>query len=104
MKYLTYQKNSDSGASGAGGAGLTTGGIGGINIPPIDADGGLASSMVEVSAKVQEFADKFKSIMSGIGGFLSENKVGIIASLAGISAGIGTYLIGVNWGCYCRCG
>ena len=36
--------------------------------------------------------------MSGIGGFLSETKWYYCHPLAGISAGIGTYLIGVNWG------
>ena len=85
-------------SSGAGGAGAVGGGGGAaIEMPTMDT-GGFASSVVEVSEKVKQFADKVKTTFSKVRGFIAKNKTAIISALAGIGAAIATYLIGANWG------
>jgi len=85
-------------SSGAGGAGAVGGGGGAsIEMPTMDT-GGFASSVVEVSEKVKQFADKVKTTFSKIRDFIAKNKTAIISALAGIGAAIATYLIGANWG------
>ena len=85
-------------SSGAGGAGAVGGGGGAaIEMPTMDT-GGFASSVVEVSEKVKQFADKVKTTFSKVRDFITKNKTAIISALAGIGAAIATYLIGANWG------
>lgn len=85
-------------SSGAGEAGVVGGGGGAaIEMPTMDT-GGFASSIVEVSDKVKQFADKVKTTFSKVRDFIAKNKTAIISALAGIGAAIATYLIGANWG------
>lgn len=85
-----------SGSSGAGG--ISGSGIGGVAPMGDVGIGGLATAAVEVSEKMQKLADKFKEVFEKLSTIASENKTNIISSLAGIGAGVATYLIGANWG------
>lgn len=89
---LADKANASPGGS-AGGAG---GGVGAIGVPAMDT-GGLATSMVEVSEKMKKFVDNLKATLGELRDFLAENKTSIISALAGIGAGIATYLIGTHW-------
>lgn len=80
--------------------GSSSGGAGGIDNPLSDLDmgeGGFLSSVTEVSKKVQEMADKIKSIFKNIKDFIVSNKEVIISAIAGIAAGLTTFLVMTNW-------
>lgn len=83
--------NADANSDGANG-----GDTGSISVPPIDT-GSFANSTIEISNKVQKMADRVKKAFNGIQSVVSQNKNKIVSSLAGIGAGIGTYLIGTHW-------
>lgn len=76
----------------------TAGLVGGVAsaVPSFDT-GGFASATVEVSEKVKKMADTIKKAFEDISNTLKKNKNQIVSSLAGIGAGIGTYLIGTHW-------
>lgn len=86
-------KNSGAADSSSGGS---TGGVGAVEMPTLE-DGGFASVTVEVSEKVKKMADNIKKAFGDIQTAVKENKTQIVSSLAGISAGVGTYLIGTHW-------
>lgn len=82
-------------ASSGGGGG---GGAGTIDMPKIDEGNGLIGSIIEVSEKIKAFANKIKSTLKSIKDTIVANKTPIITAVAGIRAGIGTYLGVTNWG------
>lgn len=84
------------GSSSAGDEGTAGSGVGVSAVPSFDT-GGFASATVEVSEKVKAMADTIKNAFKDISNTIEENKNQIISSLAGISVGIGTYLIGTHW-------
>lgn len=88
---LADKANTSSGSSGGVG-----GGVGAIGVPTMDS-GGLATSMVEVSEKMKKFVDDLKTTLGELRDFMADNKTSIISTLAGIGAGIVTYLIGTHW-------
>lgn len=88
--------SSSSGGGGDVASELAAASAGG-GLPAIDMGGGLASSTVEVSEKVQAMATKFREAVTGIKNAVVENKEIIIAGLAGIGAGLATLLIATNW-------
>ncbi|WP_127491326.1 phage tail protein [Paenibacillus glycanilyticus] len=100
-EFNTLPDKSDSGAGDTlgddAGAGAGVGAMGALSIPPLD-DGGFISSTVEVSKKVQDMANKVKSIIKGIADFIAGNKEIIIAALSGIAAAIAAAFLIANWG------
>jgi phage-related protein len=90
-------QNTGSAGDGAGG-GAAGGGPGGVSMPALDEGGGFASATVEVSEKVKKMAENIKKAFEDIGKTIKKYKNQIVSSLAGIGAGILTYLIGNNWG------
>lgn len=88
----------NKGSSGDSGSGSGGAGGGTVDIPSLDTGlGGFADTTIEVSESVQKMADKVKKAFKDIDKFIKKNKRSIVSSLAGIGAGIGTYLIGNNW-------
>lgn len=78
----------------------TSGGAGGVGNPLTDLnmeDGGFLSSVTEVGEKVQEMADKIKAIFKNIKDFIVSNKEVIISAIAGIAAGLTSFLVMTNW-------
>jgi hypothetical protein len=58
---------------------------------------GLGDKTAEVSQKMQEMADKVKGSFKSMTDFIVQNKDIILAALAGLAAGIATFLIMSNW-------
>ena len=58
---------------------------------------GLGDKTAEVSQKMQEMADKVKGSFKSMTDFITQNKDIILAALAGLAAGIATFLIMSNW-------
>ena len=58
---------------------------------------GLGDKTAEVSQKMQEMADKVKGSFKSMTDFIVTNKDIILAALAGLAAGIATFLIMSNW-------
>lgn len=87
-------QGSDSGSSGSSG-----GGASGVSNPleGLDMGDGFLSSTIEVSEKIQAFADKIKSIFNTIKDFIVTNKVVIISAIAGVVAAFSSFLLMSNW-------
>lgn len=84
----------DSSTSGAGGAS-------GSNMPAMPASGdmlGIGAGATEVSAKVQEMANKVKAAFRSMKDAIVTHKDEIIAALAGLASGFATFAIVSNWG------
>ena len=58
---------------------------------------GLGEKTAEVSEKMQEMADKVKNSFKSMTDFIVQNKEIILAALAGLAAGIATFLVMSNW-------
>lgn len=89
---LSLKSNDDPSASGGVGAGNDVG-VGGADIgtiPKVDFEG-LASGAVEVSAKVQEMANKIKAKIKEVVDFIVKNKEIIISVASGIIAAFSTF-------------
>lgn len=87
------QATGDAASGGAGGGEIAAGGV---NVPIMD-DGGFASATVEVSKSIEKMAKRIKGAFKKIKSIFTKNKKSIVSALAGIGAGIATYLVGSNW-------
>ena len=87
---LNQSSGSTGGSGGSSGGGIDTSGL--------DlGEGGFLSSVIEVSEKIQAFADKIKKCFNTLKEFIIVNKDVIISALAGIAAAFTTYFVMSNW-------
>ncbi|MBP3908966.1 MAG: hypothetical protein J6D33_08565, partial [Turicibacter sp.] len=85
--------SSDSSSSGSGTGGIIDGGFG---LDGLTSDG-LMGELDGIPARIQEIADKIKSVFYKLRDYIKENWIDIVSIIGGAVAGIATYFTVANW-------